>query len=232
MLLLVFLALHLTPPALAQNQQCRTAPVGTLSANCASEAFVTHSVAAGGDVHGPNSAVAGHIATFADTTGKLIQDGGAAGTVSQVNTGGLATGGPITSTGTVTVTAATKSNQQTGTSTTTVVTPAQQQQHDSAAKAWVMFTGSASNGNQTINAGYNVTSVARTAAGLYTITFTASFASSSYACSIASNGGTTDGAGEFITQAAGSIVGVFKTFAAGAQFDPVNGAYVICFGRQ
>lgn len=29
--------------AQAQNQQCRTAPVGTATANCASEAFVTQS---------------------------------------------------------------------------------------------------------------------------------------------------------------------------------------------
>lgn len=33
-------------PAHAQNQQCRTAPVGTSTANCASEAFVTQSIAA------------------------------------------------------------------------------------------------------------------------------------------------------------------------------------------
>lgn len=33
-------------PALAQNTQCRTAPVGTISSNCASEAFVTNSIAA------------------------------------------------------------------------------------------------------------------------------------------------------------------------------------------
>lgn len=95
------------------------------------------------------------------------------GTVTQVDTGGLATGGPITTTGTVTVTAATKSNQQTGTSTTTVVTPAQQQSHDSAAKAWVNFTGSTG----AINASYGVTSVNRTGAGNYTITLSTAFAS-------------------------------------------------------
>jgi hypothetical protein len=97
-------------PAHAQNQQCRTAPVGTSTANCASEAFVTNSVAAGGDVRGPDSSTAGHVATFADTTGKLIQDGGALGTVSsaQVSAGvGVAVSGTctITTTGNCTVAA-------------------------------------------------------------------------------------------------------------------------------
>lgn len=40
------LALLWLSPAQAQNTQCRTAPVGTSSANCASEAFVTQSAAA------------------------------------------------------------------------------------------------------------------------------------------------------------------------------------------
>lgn len=39
--LLAFLG---TSPAQAQNTQCRTAPVGTSTANCASEAFVTDSL--------------------------------------------------------------------------------------------------------------------------------------------------------------------------------------------
>src|ERR1700748_3490324 len=46
--LIVFLALSLVLPAAAQAQgtRCRTAPVGTSSDSCASEAFVTQSVAA------------------------------------------------------------------------------------------------------------------------------------------------------------------------------------------
>lgn len=43
---LLFAACLIASPALAQNQQCRTAPVGTVSSNCASEAFVTDSIAA------------------------------------------------------------------------------------------------------------------------------------------------------------------------------------------
>jgi hypothetical protein len=37
-------------------------------------------------VVGPNSSTAGHIATFADTTGKTIQDGGALGALGTLNT--------------------------------------------------------------------------------------------------------------------------------------------------
>jgi len=65
----------LTAPAQAQNQQCRTAPVGTSSANCASEAFVTNSIAA-------------------------IPPGGTVTSVGLANTYGLAiSGSPITSSG-------------------------------------------------------------------------------------------------------------------------------------
>lgn len=43
---LVAISLWFWPPgAMAQNSQCRTAPVGTSTANCASEAFVTNSIA-------------------------------------------------------------------------------------------------------------------------------------------------------------------------------------------
>jgi hypothetical protein len=100
------------------------------------------------------------------------------GTVTSVATAGLATGGPITTTGTVTVTAATKSDQQTATSTTTVVTPAQQQSHPSADKAWVRFTGSTA----AISDSFNVTSVSRAGAGNYTINFTTAFANTNYGC--------------------------------------------------
>src|SRR6185312_4510011 len=74
--------------AFAQGAQCRTSPVGTSTAYCGSEAFVTNSIAAipaGGNVTGPASSTTGHVATFADATGKVIQDGGApsGGTVTE-----------------------------------------------------------------------------------------------------------------------------------------------------
>lgn len=54
-------------------------------------------------VQGPASATSGHVATFNGTTGRLLQDGGAAGTgsVTSVGSGSCLTGGPITTTGTL-----------------------------------------------------------------------------------------------------------------------------------
>lgn len=113
-------------PAHAQNTQCRTAPVGTSSSNCASEAFVTQSVAAA----------------------------------------------PLA--------AATKSQQQAGTSNTVAVTPLHQQDHDSAIKAHVNFVGSSGAINGTA---LNVTSVTRSATGVYVVNFTTAFtATTAYGC--------------------------------------------------
>lgn len=105
------------------------------------------------------------------------------GTVTSVATSGLATGGPITTTGTVTVTAAAQSDQETATSTTLAVTPGRQQFHPSAAKAWVNFAGASG----TIGASYNVASVSRGSAGVYTVNFTTAFSSTSYAIVAGSN---------------------------------------------
>lgn len=95
------LLLVLIDPAIAQQNQCRTSPPGTSTPYCSSEAFVTDSIAAiptGGDVTGPASSTTGHVATFADTTGKVIQDGGApaGGTVSAAGNGLTLGGGGTT----------------------------------------------------------------------------------------------------------------------------------------
>lgn len=124
------------------------------------------------------------------TNGQLLATGGPSanpswitasgtGTVTSVATAGLATGGTITSAGTVTVTAATKTDQQTGTSTTTVVTPAQQQSHDSAAKAWGVITQSA--GTYTLAASYGVASISKTSTGIIVVTLSTAMASTTYA---------------------------------------------------
>ena len=212
----------------AQGNQCRTASVGSSTGNCASEAFVTDSVGAGGNVRGPNSSTVGHVATFADTTGKLIQDGGApaGGTVTQVNTAGVATGGPITASGTVTVTAASKSDQQSGSSAVVAVTPSQQQQHDSAAKAWLYATQSA--GSYTLQASYNIASFSKTGTGAITITMTTAFASSNYSVTCAPAG-----IGSLITTTSITSASVFlldiRTLAA-ANIDANVSCHV--FGRQ
>lgn len=63
--------------SLASNMLIDNTGTG-LSATNVQEAIAELAAAAGsGDVAGPGSAVSGHLATFADTTGKVIADGGA-----------------------------------------------------------------------------------------------------------------------------------------------------------
>jgi hypothetical protein len=64
-----FLCVLLGGPARDQGLQCRTAPLGSKSISCSSEDFVTQ--------HFPPSSTPGHMATFADSTGQALQDGGA-----------------------------------------------------------------------------------------------------------------------------------------------------------
>lgn len=60
---IALLALFYLPPSHAQGPQCRTAPAGTSTANCASEAFVTQSSAAL-----LNTVTASSSATLSDTS--------------------------------------------------------------------------------------------------------------------------------------------------------------------
>lgn len=77
-------------------------------------------------------------------------------------------------------TAASKSDQQTGSSNTVFVAPLHQQDHDSAIKAHVNFVGSSGSINGTA---LNVTSVTRSATGVYVINFTTAFtATTAYGC--------------------------------------------------
>lgn len=149
--------------------------------------------------------------------------------VTNLATAGLATGGPITSTGTVTVTAAAKSDQTTGTSNTLAVTPLHQQDHDSAAKAWVDFTSAAT---PIINASYNVSSVTKSATGVFVINFTVPFATTSYVCNVTAEAGGTNGWGQIQSggRATGSVTVGFVTTGP-TTFDPTTGN-VVCFGRQ
>lgn len=64
--LLLFFVLAFTGSALAQGNQCRTSPVGASTPNCASEAFVTKSVAGAALISGTPSA--GQFATWVDST--------------------------------------------------------------------------------------------------------------------------------------------------------------------
>jgi hypothetical protein len=60
--------------ASAQANQCRTSPVGTSTAYCASEAFVTESALGG--ITGPSTSIVGDLPIWANTTGNLLIDSG------------------------------------------------------------------------------------------------------------------------------------------------------------
>lgn len=153
------------------------------------------------------------------------------GTVTNVGTAGLATGGPITASGTVTVTAAIKSDQTASSSTSVVVVPGVQQYHPSAAKAYVDFSGSTTNGNQTLNSSYNVSSVSRSSVGVYSVTFSTPFADTNFAC-MATNGsgGSINGWGQVGAKTTTTILLNFLSNSSTA-FDPTKGD-VVCFGLE
>ena len=81
LLFAAFAWLALISAATPQGYQCRTAPNGASTPYCASEAFITQ--------HFPSSSTAGHVATYADSTGQELADGGApaGGTVTSVTCG-------------------------------------------------------------------------------------------------------------------------------------------------
>jgi hypothetical protein len=98
--------------------------------------------------------------------------------VSSIATSGLASGGTITTTGTITVTAAVKSDQTTATSNSVAVTPGVQQYHPSSAKAWVSYQYSA--GVPGILQSYNVASLTDVGVGIAGVVFTTAMTSSNY----------------------------------------------------
>ena len=144
-------------------------------------------------------------------------------------TAGRATGGPITTTGTVTVAAATKANQQAASSNVLAVTPLHQQDHDSACKAWVECDGTGA-----ILAGYNVTSVTHVSTGIFKVNFTTAFASANFACVATAR---QTAAANLFTELAHATaptatdVTVVVLTAAAAVTDP-DSLSVVCFGRQ
>jgi hypothetical protein len=125
---------------------------------------------------------------------------------------------------------ATKSDQQAASSAVKTVSPARQGDHPSAAKAWVTFGGGVGG---TIAASHNVTSVSRTSAGNYTITFTVPFATASYSCVVTTEGNATAGIiGHVIVggRTAGSLqVEVLNVTPVGADATVVH---VACYGAQ
>lgn len=98
------------------------------------------------------------------------------GSVTSVATSGLATGGTITTTGTITVTAAVKSDQTTATSTSVAVVPGVQQYHPSACKAYAFQA----QGGTTLGRSYNISSVTHNSTGRITANYTVAFTTNDY----------------------------------------------------
>lgn len=71
---------------------------------------------------------------------------------------------------------AVQSEMETATSTTLAVTPGRTQYHPGVAKAWVKIQGSTGS----IQASYNISSVSRSSAGVYVVTWGTAFSSADY----------------------------------------------------
>lgn len=169
-------------------------------------------------------------------TGVLTALGINIGTSGAVLVKGTSVCGDLASSGAgCTAALAAQSDQETSTSTTTFVSPARQQFHPSASKAWARWDGTVT-GTNAPAAGYNVTSVQRTAAGTYTVNFTVPFSSAtSYGCT-ATTAVFTGGAQNARIQsrgamATGSVV-VEVTTTGNAAIADSDAVTVTCFGDQ
>ncbi len=122
---------------------------------------------------------------------------------------------------------ATAAQQETATSAINVVTPSVQQRHPSAAKAWgqVSVSGSVAS----LVAGYNVSSVAWGATGLYSVTLTTGFTTTSAGACIGSTVSGSVIAAVNISTTTGLAVST-RLGNTGADID--QSFYFVCFGDQ
>lgn len=139
-----------------------------------------------------------------------------------------ASGSPVNITDQV----ATQINQEAGTSLVTIVTPGRQQFHPSASKFWLKATANST----TINASYNVTSIADTSTGIMTVTIATDFSSADWCCHVSvesdvgGSAGNTAPSIESGGQAAGTVQVKCRN-AAGTLSDPAFW-HVSGFGDQ
>jgi hypothetical protein len=75
---------------------------------------------------------------------------------------------------------ASQADMEAASSTTAVVTAGRARFHPGTVKAWVSFVTRATDGAATISSSHNVTSVARSGAGTYVVTFTTAMSSTAY----------------------------------------------------
>lgn len=133
----------------------------------------------------------------------------------------------------LTATIATKSDMQTHTSTTHPVIPANTQYHPGVAKAWVVFTVAAT--VVTVQDSYNVTSVVRVSAGIFTITFTTAFATAYYSINVSTVRGAVLLIGGAITSTPAPSTTAFRAgyyeFNTGVETDPEIG-FIAVHGTQ
>jgi hypothetical protein len=174
-------------------------------------------------------------ATLTAGTGVSVTNGH--GTITVANTGvtsvataGLATGGAITTTGTVTVTAAVQSDQETGTSTAVAVVPGVQQYHPSACKAWGNLNGT---GTISLRASYNLDACTDNGVGDYTFNITTDFSSANYGFSAVAGRGSSAATGLLVLAPDGGAnptAGAFRLFTLSAAFAVQDAQFVgICF---
>lgn len=131
-----------------------------------------------------------------------------------------------------TAAAASKSDQQTGTSNVVPITPLHQQDHASATKAWASFTAGRS---PSINASFNVSGVTSASTGLYVVSFTTSFASTSYQCTATPVTAVAAANGMYAVinaKATGSVTFNTVNNTAGAVADPTVALDIECNGAQ
>lgn len=128
---------------------------------------------------------------------------------------------------------ASKAQQQTGSAAVNVVTPSQQQSHDSAVKAFAQFTNPKSNIPATINIGYNITSVTRTATGTFTVVVTTAFASATnYGCVISANSGAGANTWGQVNTYTNATTFTMAYLNASASLADPDGGTIMCMGRQ
>jgi hypothetical protein len=190
---------------------------GTSKLNLSGTAVVSLT-ASGADILVPSN----NLSDVTDAATALANLGGVSSATTISGSGLVSGGGDLSADRTVTVTAASKSDQQTGTSSTVAVTPAHQQDHASAAKAWCLDNGAAT---PVASASYNISSLTDNGVGDTTFNFTTAMASANYSAVASMQSGLS-----FSTQAATRVVDTISKstsavrFATGFWSSTVSGA--------
>lgn len=149
----------------------------------------------------------GHVATFADTLG-TVQDGGSLPP------------------------AATNAQMEAGSSSSVYVSPSNADLHPASPKAWVIFNGRTSNGACTIVAQFNVSSVSRTASGVYAIQTTGISLSAGWASAMPDQSSDTYGQGSVGSGVNPNFSIAFKDRGGSGPLDPTTGFAIVQGGSN